>query len=151
MTARRDSNLFPFLPFSGAPALPFRPTNLSGPVRAHLCGGRTIARRSHARIAIPVNGIRDLFVATELPLLFAPNSGGAHVTWTLQRDNDVLTCEIRQAADSSDYEFAVASTGGRADTVRFRSATELIDGYLRWQSALRGHGWRPRIATPEAA
>ena len=120
-------------------------------MRAHLRRTRTIAHGSHACTSIPVNEIRDLCVAAVLPLLFAPNSGGAHVTWMLQRNNDVLTCEIRQAADSSDYEFAVASTRGRADTVRFRSATELIDGYLRWQSALRGHGWRPRIATPEAA
>ena len=68
------------------------------------------------------------------------------MTWLLQRNNDVLMCEIRQATDSSDYEFEVASKRGPAETLRFRSATDLINGYLRWQSALRGQGWRPRIA-----
>lgn len=73
------------------------------------------------------------------------------MTWLLQRNNDVLMCEIRQADDSSDYEFEVMSERGAADTVRFQSATELIDGYLRWQSALRGQGWRPRNVQLEAA
>ena len=65
--------------------------------------------------------------------------------WLLERDNDMLTCEIRQASDSPGYEFEVASPRGRAETVRFGSPTDLINGYLRWQSALRAQGWRPRV------
>ena len=66
------------------------------------------------------------------------------MTWLLQRNDDVLMCEIRQTTDSSHYEFEIASRRGPTETVRFASPTELINGYLRWQSALRGQGWRPR-------
>jgi hypothetical protein len=69
----------------------------------------------------------------------------------LQRNDDVLLCEIRQDYTSSDYEFAVASKAGRSETVRFASATALIDGYLRWQTALRAHGWRPKLVHGEVA
>ena len=64
--------------------------------------------------------------------------------WLLQRNGDVLLCEIRQKADSAEYEFELASRRGPTETVRFDSPTELINGYLRWQSALRGQGWRPK-------
>jgi hypothetical protein len=73
------------------------------------------------------------------------------VIWMLQRNNDVLTCEIRPATNSPGYEFAVASKRGPAETLRFGSPTELINGYLRCQSALRAHGWRPRVADAEVA
>ena len=73
------------------------------------------------------------------------------MNWLLQRNNDVLTCEIRQATNSSTYEFEVASKRGPAETVRFDSPTDLINGYLRWQSALQAQGWRPRIMHATAA
>ena len=66
--------------------------------------------------------------------------------WLLQRKGDVLKCEIRQTLDSSEYEFEIASRRGPTETVRFGSPTELINGYLRWQTALRAQGWRPRVA-----
>ena len=66
------------------------------------------------------------------------------MTWLLERNDDVLMCEIRQTIDSAEYEFEIASTRGPAETVRFGSPTELIDGYLRRQTALRAQGWRPR-------
>ena len=66
------------------------------------------------------------------------------MVWLLQRNDDVLTCEIRQATSSRAYEFEVASRRGPAETIRFNSPTELINGYLRWQTALRAQGWRPR-------
>ena len=73
------------------------------------------------------------------------------MVWMLERNDDVITCEIRQATNSTDYEFEVNSMRGRAQTVRFASPTDLINGYLRWQSALRGQGWRPRSAELEVA
>ena len=68
------------------------------------------------------------------------------MVWLLQRNKDVLTCEIRQATNASTYEFEVASKRGPAETLRFESPTELINGYLRWQTALRAQGWQPRNA-----
>jgi hypothetical protein len=71
------------------------------------------------------------------------------MVWVLERDNDILKCEIRQAQTSSDYEFEVVSRRGPTETSRFGSATELITGYLRRQSALYAQGWRPRYALRE--
>ena len=68
------------------------------------------------------------------------------MVWMLQRKNDVLTCEIRQSADASTYEFEVASERGPAQTMRFETPTDLINGYLRWQTVLQAHGWQPRPA-----
>jgi hypothetical protein len=71
------------------------------------------------------------------------------VVWQLQRNNDVLTCEIRESASPRHYEFEVASKRGPAETMRFASPTDLINSYLRWQTALRAQGWRPRIVEQE--
>jgi hypothetical protein len=71
------------------------------------------------------------------------------MVWVLERNNDVLKCEIRQAADSSDYEFEVVSKHAPTETSRFGSATELINGYLRRQTALQAQGWRPRYTLAE--
>jgi hypothetical protein len=66
------------------------------------------------------------------------------MVWLLERNNDVLTCEIRQADNSNDFEFEVASRRGPAETMRFGSPTELISGFLRRQTTLQAQGWRPR-------
>ena len=71
------------------------------------------------------------------------------MVWQLQRNNDVLTCEIRESANPRHYEFEVASKRGPAETMRFASPTDLINSYLRWQTALRAQGWRPRIVEQE--
>jgi hypothetical protein len=71
------------------------------------------------------------------------------MVWLLQRKDDLLLCEIRQAADSSAYEFALASREGPAETLRFSSATELLNGFLQRQTALQAQGWRPRPADVE--
>ena len=73
------------------------------------------------------------------------------MVWLLERNNDLLLCEIRQPIGSdTEYEFAVASRQGPAETIRFGSATELINGFLRQQTALQAQGWRPRLAQAEA-
>ena len=71
--------------------------------------------------------------------------------WLLQRNDDVLLCEIRQTADCSEYEFEIATKRGPTETVRFGSPTDLINGYLRWQSTLRAQGWRPRSVEMKVA
>ena len=65
--------------------------------------------------------------------------------WFLERNSDLLICEIRHCADSPAYEFEIAPTEGPPETLRFGSATELVQGYLRKQSALQAQGWRPRL------
>lgn len=70
------------------------------------------------------------------------------MVWILERNNEVLKCEIRQARNSSDYEFEVASSRG-PELMRFGTATDLINGYLRRQTALQAQGWRPRYALSE--
>jgi hypothetical protein len=69
------------------------------------------------------------------------------MVWLLERNDDVLTCEIRQPIDSAEYEFEVASRRGPAETLRFGSPTDLINGFLRKQTALQAEGWRPRALT----
>ena len=71
------------------------------------------------------------------------------MVWLLQRNNDILTCEIREGERPREYEFEVASKRGPAETLRFESPTDLINSYLRWQTALRAQGWRPRIVEEE--
>jgi hypothetical protein len=66
------------------------------------------------------------------------------MVWLLERNGDVLTCEIRERIDSTEYEFEVASRRGPAETLRFASPTDLINGFLRKQTALQAEGWRPR-------
>lgn len=71
---------------------------------------------------------------------------GVHtMMWFLERNANLLICEIRQCADGP-YEFEVAPSDGPAETRRFASAKELIDEYLRKQSQLQAQGWRPRLA-----
>jgi hypothetical protein len=69
------------------------------------------------------------------------------MVWMLERNRDMLTCEIRQPIGSSEYEFRVAAPHGPAETLRFSSPTELIDGFLRRQTALRAQGWRPKAVS----
>ncbi len=65
--------------------------------------------------------------------------------WFLERDSELLICEIRRAKESEDYEFEVASADGPAETQRYWSPRALIDSYLRTQSVLQAQGWRPRM------
>jgi hypothetical protein len=65
--------------------------------------------------------------------------------WFLERNTDLVICEIRRAEDAA-YEFEVAASDGPPRTQRFNSPTELIDGYLREQAHLRAQGWRPRAS-----
>lgn len=66
--------------------------------------------------------------------------------WFLEKEKDLLVCEIRRAADDdSIYEFEIAAPSGPT-THRFDSPTELIAAYLGEQSRLIAEGWRPRAS-----
>ena len=71
------------------------------------------------------------------------------MVWLLRRNEDLLTCEIRQAPEAPAYEFEIARRRGGRELLRFASPTALIDNYLRLQSALRAHGWRPCVQPME--
>jgi hypothetical protein len=66
------------------------------------------------------------------------------MVWFLERGPQRLVCEIRRAIDSNIYEFEVALDNG-VETHRYESPSELIDEYLKRQSALRAEGWRPCV------
>ena len=88
---------------------------------------------------------------------FLPVCGGQSlaadpaVVWFLERQNDLLVCEIRRAADAAGYEFEIADASG-PNTVRCESPSELIAKYLDVHARLMRDGWRPRagsVTTPE--
>ena len=70
--------------------------------------------------------------------------------WFLERESDLIVCEIRRAADDEEkFEFEMADSEGPT-TLRFDSASDLIRKYLYEQSKLMANGWRPRsISTIE--
>ena len=74
------------------------------------------------------------------------------MTWIMERESDLLTCEIRRSPEQAVYEFELAPASGPAETRSYTSASELIDQYLSTQAALQAKGWRPRlgdISTPQ--
>lgn len=64
--------------------------------------------------------------------------------WFLERESDLLICEIRRSTDGTTYEFETAPSDRPPETRRYNSPSELIDRYLHEQSVLRAQGWRPR-------
>ena len=68
----------------------------------------------------------------------------AAVVWFLEKQNDVLVCEIRKADDDSSYEFEIAGAAAEPTTYRFASPADLIANYLKEHSRLMSEGWRPR-------
>jgi hypothetical protein len=66
------------------------------------------------------------------------------VIWFLERDSELVVCEIRRAAhDDAQFEFEMADAEGPT-TLRFGSASDLIRKYLYEQSKLFANGWRAR-------
>jgi hypothetical protein len=66
--------------------------------------------------------------------------------WFFEKDTELTICEIRRSSEGPAYEFEVAPSVGPPETRRFTSASELLQEYLRKQSALRAQGWRPRLS-----
>jgi hypothetical protein len=66
------------------------------------------------------------------------------VIWFFEKQDDMVVCEIRRAADDAKaYEFEIARSTG-PETHRFDSPQQLIAKYLEAQSRLMRQGWRPR-------
>jgi len=65
------------------------------------------------------------------------------VIWFLEKQDDLLVCEIRRAAGSAGYEFEIADATG-PKTIHCQSSKELIARYLHEHSRLMRAGWRPR-------
>ena len=70
--------------------------------------------------------------------------------WFLEKQDDLLVCEIRHAADDQHaYEFEIADASG-PKTHRCQSPKELIAKYLDEHSRLMREGWRPRAGNVTA-
>jgi len=66
------------------------------------------------------------------------------MVWFLEREDDLIVCEIRRAADDeAKFEFEMADSEGPT-TLRFETGADLIKKYLYEQSKLLAQGWRPR-------
>jgi hypothetical protein len=71
------------------------------------------------------------------------------VVWFLEKQDDLLVCEIRKTADETTYEFEIAAAQGPI-THRFDSPKDLINKYLTEQARLMALGWRPSAGNIEA-
>lgn len=64
------------------------------------------------------------------------------MVWFLEKEDNLLVCEIRKTDDETTYEFEIADSVGPT-THRFDSPKDLIAKYLNEQSRLIAEGWRP--------
>ena len=64
------------------------------------------------------------------------------MVWFLEKQDDLLVCEIRKTNDETTYEFEIADSQAPT-TYRFDSPKELITKYLYEQARLKAQGWRP--------
>jgi hypothetical protein len=71
------------------------------------------------------------------------------VIWFLEKEDNLLVCEIRRAAGTEGYEFEVADAKG-PKTIQCESPTDLIQKYLYVHSRLMRDGWRPRAGNVTA-
>jgi len=71
------------------------------------------------------------------------------VIWFLEKQDDLLVCEIRKTDDDTLYEFEIADAHGPT-THRFDSPRDLIAKYLTEQSRLMAEGWHPRAGNIDA-
>ena len=65
------------------------------------------------------------------------------MTWFLEKQEDLLVCEIRKIDNESVYEYEIAYAKGPV-THRFVSPADLIAKHLNEQARLIADGWRPR-------
>lgn len=71
------------------------------------------------------------------------------VIWFLEKQDDLLVCEIRRAEDDQTaFEFEIADSKGPT-THRFGTPQELITKYLDEQKRLINEGWRPKAGDLE--
>jgi hypothetical protein len=63
------------------------------------------------------------------------------MVWLLERDSDILICEVRR--DAEGYAIELAPSQGPAELRRYRSARELVEHYVDATKTLKAQGWRP--------
>jgi hypothetical protein len=61
--------------------------------------------------------------------------------WFLERNADLLICEVRREGDQ--YAIELAPSQGPPQTHRYSTARDLIDHYLHATKMLKAQGWRP--------
>ena len=66
------------------------------------------------------------------------------MVWFLERDNDVIACEVRKSMDGV-YEYEVTGSNGQTRVQRYENPTPFLDAYLEEQQELLRQGWRPRL------
>jgi hypothetical protein len=64
--------------------------------------------------------------------------------WFLERQAEVLICEIRHAPDGPEFELSIAAPGIPERVERFDQPNVLIERWLTCQRELRSMGWTPR-------
>lgn len=64
--------------------------------------------------------------------------------WFLEREAEVLICEIRHADDSPEFELSISAPGIPERIERFDQPTVLIERWLNCQRELHSMGWRPK-------
>ena len=62
--------------------------------------------------------------------------------WFLERDSELLICEVRREGDQ--YAIELAPSHGPSQTRRYNSATDLLAHHLHATRTLKAQGWRPK-------
>jgi hypothetical protein len=63
------------------------------------------------------------------------------MVWFLERNSDILICEVRREGDG--YAIELAPSQGPTELRRYASARELVEQYVHATKALKAQGWRP--------
>lgn len=66
------------------------------------------------------------------------------MVWFLERESEVLVCELRQVNDGSQFELATRLPGQAETVERFGEPTRLLETWLARQQQLHQAGWRPK-------
>jgi hypothetical protein len=66
------------------------------------------------------------------------------MVWFLERESQVLICEIRQSEDTPEFELAISAPGTPERVERFDQPNALLERWLTFQQELHTSGWRPR-------
>lgn len=99
--------------------------------------------RTCASGAQPAQVVRAILAAFSRISHGRPLALVSGVIWFLEKQDDLLVCEIRRAQDDQTaFEFEIADSTGPT-TLRFGSPKELITKYLDEQQRLFKDGWRP--------
>jgi hypothetical protein len=61
--------------------------------------------------------------------------------WFLERDADLLICEVRR--EGKQYAIELAPSQGQPEVRRYDSALDLIRHHVHAAKVLKAQGWRP--------